>query len=211
MGNPLRMDGPDCQAIPGIKMSELDSLSPALFLDRDGVVNREVGYLSKPEQVEFMPGIFDLCRRAQALGYKLILVTNQSGIARQLYTEQDFHLLMRWIDEQFTKAGVRLSGYYFCPHHPEHGIGPYRKECPDRKPGPGMLLRAAREHHINLRQSILIGDRCSDIEAGAAAGVKSLILLAGTESEACQRAPVHAVVAALSEAAETLRQPHPSF
>jgi len=191
-------------------MNKTEALSPALFLDRDGVVNREVGYLSKPEQLEFVPGIFDLCRSAQRLGYKLILVTNQSGIARQLYTEQDFHLLMRWIEGQFARVGIQLSGYYFCPHHPEHGLGRYRKECPDRKPQPGMLLRAAREHHIDLRQSILIGDRCSDIEAGAAAGVKTLILLAGTEVAGCRQAPSHVVVTALSDAVQTLLQPHPS-
>ena len=188
----------------------MDPLAQALFLDRDGVVNREVGYLSKPEQVEFVSGIFDLCRFAQLRGYKLIVVTNQSGIARQLYTEDDFHLLMRWIDRQFSQAGIHLDGYYFCPHHPRHGVGGYRKECPDRKPQPGMLLRAAREHNIDLARSIFIGDRCSDLEAGAAAGVGTLILLAGTELDGCQLAPAHLSIAALSEAMQLLRLPHPT-
>jgi len=181
--------------------------SPALFLDRDGVVNREIGYLSKPEQVEFYPGIFDLCGSAQSMGYKLIVVTNQSGIARKLYSEADFHSLMHWIEEQFDQRGIQLGGYYYCPHHPEHGIGQYRQECPDRKPQPGMLLRAAREHDLDLTRSILIGDRCSDIQAGAAAKVGKLILLAGTESRGCASAPPHTVIFALEEATLMLSPP----
>ncbi len=185
----------------------MKALSPALFLDRDGVVNREIGYLFRPEQVEFVPGIFDLCRSAQAAGYRLILITNQSGIARELYSEADFHSLMRWINIQFANAGIQIGAYYFCPHHPEHGVGRYRKECQDRKPQPGMLLRAAQEHAIDLRRSILLGDRCSDIQAGAAAGVGKLILLAGTESAGCPQIPHHIVVSSLAEVTGTLLRP----
>lgn len=163
----------------------MQEAASALFLDRDGVVNREVGYLSDPKQVEFLPGVFDLCRYAQAAGYKLIIVTNQAGIAREFYSENDFHVLMEWMREQFASAGVQLDGYYFCPHHPEHGVGRYRVDCPDRKPRPGMFLRAAKEHGIDLKQSLLIGDRCSDMQAGAAAGVRKLFLLKGTESANC--------------------------
>lgn len=181
--------------------------APAIFLDRDGVVNRESGYLSKPEQVEFIPGIFELCRSAQAMGYKLILVTNQSGIARELYSEADFHALMGWIQEQFAQQGIQLSGYYYCPHHPEHGIGRYRKDCPDRKPQPGMLLQAARDHGIDLGKSILVGDRCSDIQAGAAAGVEKLVLLTGPESAECVRPPHHLVVSTLAEVTSLLLEP----
>ncbi len=181
--------------------------APALFLDRDGVVNREIGYLSKPEQVEFVSGIFELCRSAQVIGYKLIIITNQSGIARELYSEADFHSLMGWIHEQFAQQGIQLSGYYFCPHHPEHGIGRYRKDCPDRKPQPGMLLQAARDHGIDLGQSMLIGDRCSDIQAGAAAGVGRLVLLAGTEPTECGRPPNYVVVSALAEVISLLLEP----
>ena len=140
---------------------------PALFLDRDGVVNREIGYLYRPDQVEFTPGVFDLCRHAQALGYALIIITNQSGIARQLYSETDFHSLMNWMTEEFLRQNVRVDGYYFCPHHPEYGVGPYRTECEDRKPQPGMILKASAEYNIDLKQSVLVGDRCSDIQAGS--------------------------------------------
>jgi D-glycero-D-manno-heptose 1,7-bisphosphate phosphatase len=177
----------------------MTDLRPGLFLDRDGVVNREIGYLYQPEQVEFTPGIFDLCRYAQAHGYKLIMITNQSGIARQLYSEADFHALMNWMTEEFLRANVRIDGYYFCPHHPDHGVGPYRKECADRKPQPGMILKASTDHSIDLKQSILIGDRCSDIEAGAAAGIPNLILLQGTEPAGCAEASPHAIVSSLGE------------
>ena len=178
-----------------------EDLAPALFLDRDGVVHRERGYISKPEQIEFLPGIFDLCRIAQAAGHKIIIITNQSGIARELYSEADFHALMRWISEQFAKEHVHLDGYYYCPHHPQHGVGQYRRDCPDRKPQPGMLLKAARQHRIDLGRSLLVGDRCSDIEAGATAGVGKLLLLSGTEAAGCGLAATHVVVQTLAEAA----------
>lgn len=177
----------------------MTDLQPALFLDRDGVVNHEIGYLCRPEQVVFTIGIFDLCRYAQAHGYKLIIITNQSGIARQLYSESDFHSLMKWMSEEFLRANVRIDGYYFCPHHPDYGVGPYRKECEDRKPQPGMILKASADHKIDLKRSILVGDRCSDIHAGAAAGILNLILLEGTEPTGCAEAPRHAVVSNLAE------------
>lgn len=172
---------------------------PALFLDRDGVVNREIGYLYKQEQVEFTEGIFELCRYAQARGYKLIIITNQSGIARQLYSEADFHSLMQWMSKEFLHAHIRVDGYYYCPHHPEHGVGPYRKECMDRKPHPGMILRASKDHGIDLQRSVLVGDRCSDLQAGAAAGIEKLVLLQGAEPAGCVEAPPHTAVVHLAE------------
>lgn len=177
----------------------MENITAALFLDRDGVVNREVGYIFKPEQVEFMPGIFELCRSAQGMSYKLIIITNQAGIARGLYSEDDLHILMCWMVEQFAHEHVRLDGYYYCPHHPEHGIGEYRKDCPDRKPQAGMLLRAAREHKIDLSQSLLVGDKYSDIQAGAAAGVGKLFLLDGTESAECGLGINHIAIQKLDE------------
>lgn len=176
----------------------------ALFLDRDGVVNEEIGYLSRPEQVRFMPGVFDLCRKAQALGYRLIVVTNQAGIARGFYTEEDFHALMRWMTAEFAREGARLDRVYFCPHHPEHGVGAYRKECPDRKPNPGMLRRAAKDFSLDLAQSVLIGDRCSDIAAGDAAGIGTLLLLEGIEAEPCMHAERYHHIVSLQEALERL-------
>ncbi|MHB1937417.1 MAG: D-glycero-alpha-D-manno-heptose-1,7-bisphosphate 7-phosphatase [Acidobacteriaceae bacterium] len=179
--------------------NSMEDLQPALFLDRDGVVNREIGYLYKPEQVEFTKGIFELCKYAQAQRYKLIIITNQSGIARQLYSEADFHSLMQWMSKEFLRARIRVDGYYFCPHHPEHGIGPYRKECADRKPQPGMIFRASKDHGIDLQRSVLVGDRCSDLQAGATAGIGKLVLLRGTEPAGCVNAHPHAVVSDLAE------------
>ncbi len=178
----------------------MNCLTPALFLDRDGVVNREIGYLYKSEQVEFMPGIFELCRSAQELNHKIIIVTNQAGIARELYTEADLHSLMEWMAAQFERERVRLDGYYYCPHHPEHAIERYRVDCPDRKPLPGMFFRASREHGIDLSRSLLVGDRCSDLQAGAAAGVGNLVLLAGTEVSTCEVPARYAIVKTLQEA-----------
>jgi D-glycero-D-manno-heptose 1,7-bisphosphate phosphatase len=157
----------------------------ALFLDRDGVVNQEVGYLYRAADVRWVEGIFPLCRTAVRLGYKLVVVTNQSGIARGLYTEADFHALMQWMGAEFLAEHAPLDAVYFCPYHPEHGVGEFKREHEDRKPGPGMLLRAARDLHLDLSQSILVGDRCSDITAANAAGLAKAFLLRGTEDGPC--------------------------
>lgn len=157
----------------------------AVFLDRDGVLNEEVGYLYRPEDVRWVEGAFSLCRTAQELGYKLIVVTNQSGIARGLYGEDDFHKLMKWMGQELKGERITLHGVYYCPFHPEHGIGRYKREHEDRKPGPGMLLRAAREHGLDLKRSVMVGDRCSDVGAANAAGLRKVFLLRGTETGPC--------------------------
>lgn len=165
-------------------------MNRALFLDRDGVINHEVGYLYLPADVRFVEGIFSLCRAAQELGYKLIVVTNQSGIARGFYSPADFDALMTWMRAEMLREGVTLDAVYHCPYHPEHGVGEFRREHEDRKPGAGMLLRGAREFELALGQSVMVGDRCSDIAAGRAAGVKEVFLVAGTESKGCEGAYV---------------------
>jgi D-glycero-D-manno-heptose 1,7-bisphosphate phosphatase len=161
------------------------SKSKALFLDRDGVINHDVGYLHRVEDVRWVDGIFQLCRAAVKLGYKLVVVTNQSGIARGLYSEADFHALMQWMELKFAREQAPLDAVYYCPFHPVHGVGEYKREHEDRKPGPGMVLRAARELGLDLGQSVFVGDRCSDIQAGNAAGVGRVFLLLGTEEAAC--------------------------
>lgn len=149
----------------------------ALFLDRDGVINVDAGYVHLPEQVIFLDGIFDLCRAARAKDYRIIIITNQAGIGRGLYTEAQFHDLMHWMGGRFKAEGAAWDAYYFCPHHPEHGIGVYRIVCECRKPKPGMLLRAQSEWAIDMANSIFIGDKPHDMEAGHAAGVGKLHLL----------------------------------
>ncbi|WP_043340070.1 D-glycero-alpha-D-manno-heptose-1,7-bisphosphate 7-phosphatase [Belnapia moabensis] len=160
----------------------------ALFLDRDGIINVDHGYVHRPEQVEFVPGIFALGRLAVARGMLLVIVTNQSGIGRGLYGEAEFQVLMQWMGGRFAEEGAALHAVEFCPDHPEHGIGPYRRENPRRKPGPGMLLDAAAAHGIGLGASVMLGDKASDMEAARAAGVGTRILASGDAAEAA-RAP----------------------
>jgi D-glycero-D-manno-heptose 1,7-bisphosphate phosphatase len=157
----------------------------ALFLDRDGVINEEVGYLYKVEDVRFVDGIFSLCRTAVGLGYRLIVVTNQAGIAREYYTEKDFDVLMEWMREEFKREGVALDAVYYCPFHPEHGVGKYRCEHEDRKPGTGMLRRGVRDFGVSLEESVMVGDRCTDVGAANAAGLRQAFLIAGTETATC--------------------------
>ena len=144
---------------------------PALFLDRDGVINEDLPYVHRVEDFRFIDGIFSLVQAAQQAGYRIVVVTNQAGIGRGLYTENDFWTLTRWMIDQFARQGCHIDGVYFCPTHPEHGIGAYRVESDFRKPRPGMLLQAADELEIDLARSILVGDKESDIQAGLAAGV----------------------------------------
>ena len=157
----------------------------ALFLDRDGVVNEEVGYLYRTEEMRFVDGIFSLCRTAAGLGYRLIVVTNQAGIARGYYSEADFEALMEFMRGELRTEGVELDAVYYCPFHPEHGVGRYRQEHEDRKPGTGMLRRGAREFGVELSESVLVGDRCSDVGAANAAGLLQAFLMRGTEAARC--------------------------
>jgi D-glycero-D-manno-heptose 1,7-bisphosphate phosphatase len=144
----------------------------ALFLDRDGVVNRDHGYVHRVQDVEWIDGIFDLCRAFQSAGYVIAVVTNQAGVARGLYTEAAVVELHRWMTAEFQARGVAIGGFYYCPHHPQGSEAHYAKVCDCRKPAPGMLLRAQRELGLDLAASVMIGDRESDIEAARAAGLR---------------------------------------
>jgi len=148
----------------------------ALFLDRDGVINVDHGYVHRPESFEFVDGIFELCKCANDSGYEIFIVTNQAGIGRGYYSEHDFHVLTAWMKARFRDNGVEIADVYFCPCHPEHGVGAYKRESARRKPNPGMLLDAAREHGVDLAASMLIGDKHSDIEAGRRAGIGCSVL-----------------------------------
>ena len=150
---------------------------PALFLDRDGVINEEVGYLHRMEDVRFVPGIVALVQTANRLGMFVCVVTNQAGIGRGLYTEEQFQQLMQAMRAELSSQGAAIDAVYHSPFHPEHGLGEFCRETDCRKPRPGMLLRAAREHGLDPARSVMVGDRCSDIEAGTAAGVPTLFLM----------------------------------
>lgn len=146
-------------------------MNRALFLDRDGVINIDHGYIYKPEDIEFVPGIFDLCKKFKSQGYLIIVVTNQSGIARGFYTEDDFKKLTNWMTDQFEQQQCPIDGVYYCPHHAVNGVGKYQLDCDCRKPKPGMFQQAAREHNIDFSQSVMVGDKPSDIDAANSVGI----------------------------------------
>jgi D-glycero-D-manno-heptose 1,7-bisphosphate phosphatase len=152
-------------------------MRPALFLDRDGVINEDRGYVHLIRDFTFIDGIFELCRGAMDAGMAIIVVTNQAGIGRGYYSEEQFHELSDWMIDRFAEERVTIDGIYYCPYHPEHGVGRYKADSFDRKPKPGMILRARDEHGLNLEQSMLIGDREWDIAAAKAAGVGTSILI----------------------------------
>lgn len=151
----------------------------ALFLDRDGVINIDKGYVHRIEDFEFVAGIFEFCRRAQQHGFTLFVVTNQSGIGRGYYSEADFNRLTDWMLQVLSAEGVHIEQVYFCPHHPVAAAGEYLKECSCRKPKPGMLLQAIEQHGINPDQSLMIGDSDTDIVAAERAGVRGIKVVSG--------------------------------
>ena len=146
-------------------------MTRALFLDRDGVVNVDHGYVHTVERFDFVDGIFELCGAARVLYMALVVVTNQAGIGRGYYDEAAFERLTAWMRARFEREGVPLAAVYHCPFHPEHGIGRYRADSFDRKPNPGMLLRARDELGVALGRSVMVGDTASDMLAARRAGV----------------------------------------
>jgi len=143
----------------------------ALFLDRDGVINVNHGYVCTPERTEFIDGIFELCQAAKRAGHLIVVITNQAGIGRGYYSEHQFCDYMEWMRAEFEQRGASLTAVYHCPHHPTDGVGDYRRECDCRKPAPGMILRARQDLGLDLARSTLVGDKASDLAAGHAAGV----------------------------------------
>ena len=142
----------------------------AIFLDRDGVVNKEVNYLFKIEDFEFIDGIFDACLYFQNLGYAIIIITNQSGIARKYYTENDYQKVTRWMLRQFEDNGIEILNIIHCPHGPE-------STCECRKPKPGMFFTAKTKHNIDMEKSWMIGDKEVDVIAANSAGIYHTILV----------------------------------
>ncbi|MBG0790272.1 MAG: D-glycero-beta-D-manno-heptose 1,7-bisphosphate 7-phosphatase [Desulfovibrionaceae bacterium] len=149
---------------------------PALFLDRDGVLNVNYGYVHTRDKWTWCPGARKAVKFANDAGLLVILVTNQSGIGRGYYGEDAFHELMAWVREDLAGVGAHLDGVYHCPHHPTEAVGDFRRECACRKPGPGMLLQALDEWDIDVARSAVIGDSDKDIEAGRHAGISRLRL-----------------------------------
>ena len=149
----------------------------AVFLDRDGVINQDTGYVSCVDDFHFSDGTIEALQILKKKGYCLVVVTNQSGIARGYFTEEQFMSLTEWMDWSLADRDVDLDGIYFCPHHPTAGVGEYRQECNCRKPAPGMLLDAAKDLKIDLANSYMVGDKAGDLQAAKAAGVGHKVLV----------------------------------
>jgi D-glycero-D-manno-heptose 1,7-bisphosphate phosphatase len=154
-------------------------MKSAVFFDRDGTINVEVGYLRDLEHLVLMPGAGAAIRRLNEAGLKVVLVTNQSGIARGYFTEDFVRETHELLERKLQTEGARLDGIYYCPHHPQSGNTPYTRECDCRKPATGMIDRAARELDIDIRRSFVVGDKWSDVELGQRAGAKSVLVRTG--------------------------------
>lgn len=148
-------------------------MNKAIFLDRDGTLNVEKNYLYKTEDFEFISGMPEAIKRWNELGYKVIVVTNQAGVARGYYTEDDVVNLHIYINDLLMKSGAHIDAFYYCPHHPIYGIGKYKRECNCRKPKTGMLEQAIADFDIDITKSFLFGNQDSDIEAGETMNIKS--------------------------------------
>lgn len=159
-------------------------MNKAAFLDRDGVINLDHAYVHRIEDFDWVDGILTAAARLHEAGYRLVIVTNQSGIGRGYYDEASFECLNKEIRARFALVGAPLAGIYFCPHHPEKALEPYRMRCTCRKPEPGMLLQAAKELDIDLSQSLMFGDKRSDMQAALRAGIPTRVLV-GTDGLAC--------------------------
>jgi len=158
-------------------MPDRPTLRRAAFLDRDGVINIDTGYVHRIDDFELIAGTLEACRELVRRGWLLVVATNQSGIGRGLYTVQDFQALTDWMRARFEHSGAPLAGVYYCPHHPIDALDGFRTQCDCRKPRPGMLLQAARELSLDLTQSMLFGDKCEDLQAAQGAGIPQRVLL----------------------------------
>ena len=147
----------------------------ALFLDRDGVINFDYGHVFKREDIKFIEGIFELVREAKKKDYLVIIITNQAGIAKKIFSEEEFKNLMKWIIDKFQTRNAIIDDYFYCPYHPEFQDLKYKNFKKDRKPYPGMLLKAKRKYNIDMEKSIFVGDKHTDMIAGENANVGKLI------------------------------------
>ena len=156
------------------------SLRPALFLDRDGVLNVDHGYVHRWEDFDWIAGAREAVRRFNEAGWLVIVITNQSGIGRGYYTEDEMHALHRHMQAALADRGAHIDAFYYCPQHPDAANAAYRHpDPPDRKPNPGMLLRALAEWPVDRDRSIMVGDKPADLEAALRAGVRGLLFAGG--------------------------------
>jgi D-glycero-D-manno-heptose 1,7-bisphosphate phosphatase len=156
-----------------------DMKRPAIFLDRDGTVSEEVGYINHIDRFRIIPGAPEAIRQINQSGYLAVLVTNQAGVARGLFPESLVEAVHRRLVRELKDAGAHLDGIYFCPHHPLEGPAPYRKACDCRKPAPGMIHRAVRDLNIDLSRAFMVGDNLSDLKLADNAGIPGVLVLTG--------------------------------
>jgi D-glycero-D-manno-heptose 1,7-bisphosphate phosphatase len=180
----------------------------AVFMDRDGTVSEETGYTGQVEHFRLYPCAAPAIRRLNQAGLRVILVTNQSGVARGYFSENAVQRIHATLQQELAREGACLDAIYYCPHHPEGTVSEYRRQCDCRKPGPGMLERAAREFDLDLAASFMVGDRYRDLETGFRAGARSILVLSGygeaeyaSDSQRWRRQPDY-VARDLSDAAE---------
>lgn len=167
-----------CNNLSSFSIKARNTVSkPAVFLDRDGVINKDHGYVGNVDDFEYIDGVFEATKQLKQMGYMLVLVTNQSGVARGYFSEDEFLALTEWMDWNFVDNGVEFDGIYYCLHHEEHGLGEYKVACDCRKPKPGMFLSAQRFLDIDMSRSVMVGDKAEDLMAAKAAGVATKILV----------------------------------
>ncbi len=151
----------------------------AVFLDRDGTIIEDVGYLNNPENIKFIPGSISAIKKLNEAGYKIVIITNQAGVARGLIREDILQTIDKTINKHILSNGAHIDAIYYCPHHPEHGVYPYKQDCECRKPNPGMLKKAASDLELDMKNSFVIGDKWSDVEVGKNMELKTALVLTG--------------------------------
>lgn len=183
----------------------------AVFLDRDGTINEDVGYISQPEDVAMIPRAAEAIKRLNQAGLAVIVVTNQSGLARGYFGEGEMHAVQAEVERRLAEHGAHLDGFYFCPHLPEGDVEYLAIECDCRKPSSGMLIKAAQEHGVDLAGSFMVGDRLSDVACGKAVGARSIMVATGYDAD--DPAGVHETpdfqAADLAEAVDWILQQSP--
>lgn len=167
----------------GLQSENVETARKTLFLDRDGVININHGYVHTVERTDWVPGIFELCGAAKNAGYTLVVVTNQAGIARGYYSEAEFLTYTKWMHEEFEIRGMSIFATLYCPHHPTDGSDELRVQCACRKPAPGLFTTAIDLFGLDAERSLMVGDKRSDLIAAAAAGVHRGFLIDSERSD----------------------------
>lgn len=180
---------------------------PAIFLDRDGTINVDHGYVYEVDRFEFIDGVIEAMRELKEMGFALVLVTNQSGIARGMFSEADFENLTEWMDWSLADRGVDLDGIYYCPHHPEGEVEAFRQVCDCRKPQPGMLISARDFLNIDMAASYMVGDKIEDMQAANAALVGTKVLVrSGKPVTEAGEAAADLVINSLADLPKAIKQ-----